>query len=262
MPDDQQDSNQDNSSDHQDATGQDQSADLQDDQSSDSGDQEPKFNKTQLQQLNSMVGFVFKNSLDKAIKEQIMPMIENASTAVRPSPNLSDSSFSSHPAVKKLNEDLQEMILSGDVIGALKRFNELEQRTTKSLSERRQNELNKALNSYSDKPYYKEISNLMKEIATTATADKDYPPEAAAEYAYASASKTFLEKKMSGELDESGSLNLEMGGRPTIKKKGKVKLTGNLKAAFERDKAKGLYKTEEEWIENLAPQVRAAHGLI
>jgi hypothetical protein len=216
------------------------------------GAQDVKFNKTQLQQISSIMGSIMK----KQIHETVVPMIENSSASVKPSPNLTDTS---NPTIKKFNEELLEQMLSGDVTGAIEKYNKVQAQATQNLDATRQAQLNKATGALSDKPHYGEIKDEVNKHAAEAM-KRGYPPEPAAEYGYTMAVNAKLQKQISGD-DDGSALHLESGGRfiPTVKSKGK--LPPLFEEAYQRDKAKGLFKDRKEFIANLAPQIRVEHGL-
>ncbi|MHC4951867.1 MAG: hypothetical protein ACYTEU_12930 [Planctomycetota bacterium] len=248
MPD-EQNENQDNSTDPQD-TGQDQGENLQDDQTGDSGE-DVKFNKTQLQQISSIMGSIIKKQID----ENVTPLIETST--VRQSPDATDVS---NPGVRdKFSADLLDQALSGDFFGAVEKAISLRNRADANLSETRKTELVKDSRSYEDKPYYNDVKLEMDRLAAEAAA-KGYPAKPANELAYNTAVREHLEKKYVGNIDE-GSLQLETGGRYTPASKGKAKLPPQFEEAYQRDKAKGHFKNRQEFLDNLSPQVRAQYEI-
>ena len=210
-------------------------------------DEEPSFSKKQMEQLATLVGRISKKQLD----ENVIPLIQaRREEPIQPQPAQND-------AIKAFNETLQQKIFDGDVLGAIQMATDVQTRARDTLTKTQVREVEKNIVSFSDKPFYKDIHSDMDKIAKEAIA-QGVPPDWAAEHAYHKA----LSDHLSGSRNsnEDGSLDMIGGGkqRKTTKE---PKLPDNFKAAFERDKDRGLVKDEKEWIALLSPKVRAQIGI-
>ena len=211
----------------------------------DQADQDQKpFNPEQEQYIGSWLGRIVK----KQIEESVLPHIQQQPT--RPEPTQEPG------ALDKFNEQLQEKIFSGDVMGAFNMAKSVQTQADQNLSTQKTIETDRALTALSDQPFYKDTFGEAQKIAHEAV-QLGYPPEAAVEYGYNKAKANFLEKKLAGD---DGGLNLSEGGKPPPKTKA-PKLPPEFKKAYERDKAKGLFKNEKEYIEALSPNIRTKYGI-
>lgn len=234
----------DTAGDTQDTTGNDTAA--QDGDKDEGG----KLSKEALQQIASMTGRLIKKQLD----ETVMPLLQKTTEEPVTNTGVADN----QTALDKFNEQLQEKIFSGNVTGAMAMYNQVNEQTKTNLAKNQQTQTAKAIASYSDRPYYKEIYQNMTKIAQEAVG-KGFPPDAAAEHAYEKAKAGHFEKQLGGGKDTDG-LEMLTGGRRTSTTK-TPKLPPAFKEAYARDKAKGLFKDEQDYINHLSPRVREAHGL-
>jgi len=210
-------------------------------------DEEPSFSKKQMEQLATLVGRISK----KQLEENVIPLIQSR----REEPAV--PSVQRNETIKAFNDQLQQKIFDGDVLGAILMATDVQNRAKDSLTKTQVREVEKNIISYSDKPYYKDIHSDMDKIAKEAIG-QGVPPDWAVEHAYHKA----LSDHLSGSRNnnDDGSLDMVGGGKQRTRTK-EPKLPDNFKAAFERDKEKGLVKTEKEWIDLLSPKVRAQIGI-
>jgi len=159
----------------------------------------------------------------------------------------------------KFNEQLQDEILSGNVMGALDKYTKLQESAKLETQKRTHGALTKALTDLSEKPYYEDIYQDMEKTANELVA-KGYPPDAAAETAYFRAKADHLEKTRGGGSDDDVPLSMASGGKRPAKDK-TTKLPEAFERAYERDKQDGLVKDRQDFVNSLSPQVRAQHGL-
>jgi len=209
--------------------------------------EESSFSKKQMEQLATLVGRISKKQLD----ENVIPLIQaRREEPVIPSAQQNDT-------IKAFNDQLQQKIFEGDVLGAIQMATDVQNRAKDTLSKTQVREVEKNIVSYSDKPFYKDIHSDMDKIAKEAIT-QGVPPEWAVEHAYHKA----LADHLSGSRgnNDDGSLDMVSGGKQQRKAKD-LKLPDTFKAAFERDKEKGLVKDEKEWISLLSPKVRAQIGV-
>ena len=205
------------------------------------------FSPEQEQYMGSWMGRIIK----KQFEESIVPLITE-SVNRRPT-RLQDESSD---VLKKFNEELSEQLFT-DPIGAIqKAVNAIEASKTQ-LTKSQTVQVDKAITSYSEEPLYKDIYQDMKQIAHE-RAGKGYPSEAAAEYAFTKAKLNHIERMAAP--DNEGGLNLTDGGRPNRQTK-TPKLPPEFKKAYERDKSKGLFANEAEYIAALSPHVRAKYDI-
>ena len=210
----------------------------------DQADQDPKpFTSEQEQYLKSWGGRINKDVAE------IKQMLQGQQPQT-PQPTQEPG------ALDKFNEQLQEKIFAGDVMGALQMASNVQDQAKQTLNKNQKIETDRALTALSDQPFYKDTFGEAQKIAHEAV-QLGYPPEAAVEYGYNKAKANYLEKKLAG--DDSG-LDLSGGGKPSPRTKA-PKLPPEFKKAYERDKAKGLFKNEKEYIEHLSPNIRAKYGI-
>jgi len=206
---------------------------------------EPKpFSKEQEQYIGSWLG----RMVAKQLEEKVIPIINEKIPQHEPySPPPQEN------VLEKFNEEMSGQLFT-DPYGAFKRMMDVYQGTQTNLSKTQKTQVDKNLLTYSKTPYYKEIFGNMQTIAHNAVG-QGYPPEAAAEYAYQKARAEHLDKKPDAD-------NLDMlSGGISQKRIKTVKLPPQFKAAFERDKEAGIFKTEQEFVDNLSPKVRQELGL-
>jgi len=210
----------------------------------------PKFSKAQLQQIGSLMGRIVKTQIEK----DVLPMITESTR--RPAITTTDND----DAVGKLQQELSEQIFSGKPFEAISRVVQLSQQAQTNLTKTKQLEVDKTLVSYAEKPLYKDIFQTMKGVAEDAVQNKGYPVAEAVEYAYQLARADHYEKQLNPSPDEGDNLGLLKGGKH-VRPGAKPKLPPRFKEAYERDKAKGLFKNEQEYIDCLSPQVREQYGI-
>ena len=209
--------------------------------------EEPKFNKAQLQQLSSIMG----NMIKKTVEDTVTPLLNTRQ--VNP---LSDDTAPNNPALAQFNEKLQEKIFSGDVVGAFQDFLSVNDRANKNLSQQQQTDLNKVISKYDEKPYYKDVFPDFEKRAKDLVSKKGYPVEAAAELAY----QTSVSAHLVNAQKPHGNLDMTIGGKRTFSKE-TGKLPEQFEKAYQRDKAKGLFKDRKDYVESLSPQVRAQYEI-
>lgn len=207
------------------------------------------FTEQQEQYIGSWLGRIVKKQID----ESVLPHIQQQQSVTQPPVDGN--------AMKQFNERLQEKIFAGDVTGAFQDFMAVQDQAKQNITKTQKVQTDRAITSYSDKPYYKDIYQDMEKIARDTVA-QGFPPEAAALFAYNTAKGNYLETKISGggSDDREGSLDMLPGGkRQQVKKT--AKLPAQFKAAYERDKKRGLFKDEQDYINNLSPAIRQKYGI-
>ncbi len=209
---------------------------------------EPSFSKKQMEQLSTLIGRISKKQLD----ENVIPLIQarREETTVHPTQQ-SD-------AIKVFNEQLQQKIFEGDVLGAIQMATEVQNRAKDTLTKGQLKEVDRSIVSYAEKPFYKDIHSDMDKIAKEAIA-QGVPPQWAVEHAYHKALANHLSENRGG--DGEGSLDMVGGGKPHKRTGKEPVLPDNFKAACKRDIEKGLYKNEKEWIDALSPTIRTQYGI-
>ena len=198
-----------------------------------------------MEQLATLVGRISKKQLD----ENVMPLLQQRREEPSPAQH-SD-------AIKTFNEQLQQKIFEGDVLGAIQMATDVQNRAKDTLTRGQLNEVDRKIISYAEKPFYKDIHSDMDKIAKEAIT-QGVPPEWAVEHAYHKALATHLSGNRGSDGD--GSLDMVSGGKPHKREGKEPKLPDNFKAACERDIAKGLYKNEKEWVAALSPTIKAQYG--
>ena len=205
------------------------------------------FNKRQLQQLGSLVG--------KIVSTQISEKIPTSGPEPAPQPV---SPQAGEDALQKFNEDVSQKLFGGDPFGAFSMMMDLRTRAQSNLTQAQVVNTDKQINVYSDKPYYKEIYQNMRQLSHNLVS-AGYPPEAACRTAYAESLNQHMHQMAKGASSEEGELGMLSPGKHPASKP--AKLPAHLKAAAARDIEQGLFKDEKEWIEQLDPKVRAAYNI-
>jgi len=203
------------------------------------------FNEKQLQQMYSASGRI----ISKQFEEKILPMLQELK------PQTPQTQTPS--AGEDFNKSLQDMIFSGDVVGAFERYSTAKAQQETNLTQAQETATNKAITTYSEDPLYKEIYDDVKERANKLVKD-GFPPIPAARTAMAEVKAGYLERKLTG--DPEGSLGMLGGGIRTKTTKA-VKLPPEFKAACAKGIKDGLWKDEKEYIADLSPRVKAKLGI-
>ena len=203
------------------------------------------FSPEQEQFMKSWFGRIVSTQLE----EKVLPRIEEMRQPVQPPPDMS--------AFK--DEVYHQAVVDGDFAGAVEKvFNKLQGKRS-SANEALNKEVDKFVVSYSEDPDYKDIYSDMNKRAHELKTE-GYPPIAAAKQAFTEAKLSYLQRPK--DLDDDGSLDMSAGGgRPKPRKK-KVVLPEHFKKAMARDIGEGRFKTEEEWISYLSPQIKRELGIL
>jgi len=203
------------------------------------------FNEEQEQYIGSWLGRIVSKQFD----EKVTPMLQELKPSAPPPP--------SPNVVEDFNKSLQDMIFSGDVVGAFERYSTAKAQQETNLTQAQETATNKAITTYSEDPLYKEIYDDVKERANKLVKD-GFPPIPAARTAMAEVKAGYLERKLTG--DPEGSLGMLGGGIRTKTTKA-VKLPPEFKAACAKGIKDGLWKDEKEYIADLSPRVKAKLGI-
>ena len=210
--------------------------------------EEPKLNKTQLQQISSVMGSIIK----KAIEKDVLPLVnERRETEAVLSPTQTDN-----PAYEKFNERLSQKMYSGDIAGALQDYLNVHEKANQNLTKKQQTDLNKDISSHQEKPHYKDVFPEMDKMAKEFVAN-GYPTGPAADLAYEKSVNSFL---MNRGQDNSASLAMETGGRRTVTPS-TGKLPPQFEKAYQQGKDKGLFTDRKDYVANLDPRVRSQYGI-
>jgi len=221
-----------------------QNQDLPGDQDKDKG---KPFSPEQEQYLGSWMGRIIK----RQIEESIVPLVNKVESRPVYAPQ-----NESREVLKKFNEEVSEQLFTDPVAAIQKVIRAIDASKTQ-LTKSQTVEVNKAITSFSEEPLYKDIYQDIKAIAHE-RAGKGYPADAAADYAFTKAKLNYIEKRSAP--GEEGGLDLLDGGRQTRPSK-TPKLPLEFKKAYERDRSKGLFKSEADYIANLSPAIRAKYDI-
>lgn len=211
------------------------------------GEDEKPFTPEQEQYMGSWMGRIIKKQFD----ESIVPLIEGQQRQPAFTPSGEGN------ALTKFNEEITEQFFGGDPLGAFNKMQQVSQTAKSNLSESNKKAANTAITGYSEDPLYKEIYADAQRITHEAVAN-GHPPEAAADYGIQKAKVLFFEKR-DANLGNEG-LDMSVSGIQQRQTK-TVKLPPEFKKAFERDKEKGLFKDEADYIKHLSPTIRAKYGI-
>ena len=212
--------------------------------------EKPKpFDEEQIQWLGSWMGRKVKDGVGEGmegIKDHISEALSQSPQPV------------SNELIEKFNKDIFDQIMDGDPVGAFEKMGRVQTRAQKNLSKAQTTDMKKSITSYSDDPLYKDIYPEIESFAKDAVR-QGYPPDAAAKMGFYQAKSDFQEKRATSSHDPS-DLEMSGGGRSTPRKS-KTKLPLEFKEAASRDIAKGLFKDEQEYMDNMTPAIKAKYGI-
>ena len=240
-----QDTDQSQSADQGDSQVQDQVDTQQADQQQQDEPRQP-FTPEEQQFIGSWMGRMVKKQIEESILPEIQRLQPQAPQQMQGSPD----------ALAKFNETLQEKIFSGDVMGAFRMMQQVQDTAKIQITKQQKVAADRAITQYSDKPFYKDVYQDMQKIAHEAVGN-NYPPEVAAELAY---NKAIAQRSINKAKQDPSKLTVLSGGGKGPKVQ-TPKLPDAFKAAAKRDIAKGLFKNEAEYIDHLSPQVRQKYGI-
>ena len=156
--------------------------------------------------------------------------------------------------VDQFNEGLTDQVLGGDVLGAVDKALNVINTRQQNLSNQATIEIDKSITTYSEDPVYKEIYSDVKQRAHEL--GKTMPPQVASRLAFTEAKINHYESATT-----SGSnLTLQGDGARTPTQK-KTKLAPEFKKACDRGIADGTFKGEQDFINNLDPNIREKYGM-
>jgi len=213
-------------------------------------DQEPQkpFTEEQEQHMGSWMGRI----VSRQIEDKVLPAMRDMLIETQKAPELKS------PEVKdKFNQELLDMFLGGNVMGALDKAAQVTQSAKQNMTRQQSIDTDKAITTYSEDPYYKDIHSDVKSLAAEYVKE-GYPVGPAVKMAFSESKLSFVEKKGS-----DGGANLEMvgGGRRSQSTK-KSKLPSVFKSACAKDIKDGLYTDEADWMKNgLTPKLRKKYGI-
>ena len=165
--------------------------------------------------------------------------------------------------LKALNEQLQDMVLSGNVTEALDTYLNLRNEADTKISSANQSKADQAIASLRDTPFFANIEGSVRDTASKyLKMGKD--PETAVSLAYNKHRGDYL-AGIVATVSKTNPASLEfLSGGKGDKEKTSGGHTGKfpdkLEAAYQRDKGK-LWKDRKEFISAMSPQVREAHGI-
>ena len=221
--------------------------------------QEPEegegFTKKQLQQLGSLVGKITSTQ----ISEKVMPLLnrEPDKPAIDVTPI--EGTQPGEEALRKFNEEVTREFFAGNPMKAFQMMQAVHSRAQQNLSEANKRQTDTAINSYRERPYFKDVYENVKNKAYELVREGAYTPEAATRVAYAEAVYEHIQQS-NQPPGEEGSLDMIDSGRPSDRKR-TPQLPPHLKEAMARDIEEGLFKDEKEWIAALNPKTKEAYGI-
>jgi hypothetical protein len=226
-----------------------------------------KGDEKDLHRIASWLGRV-----DKSDKETKQTLVEVSETLVAikerldEKPNQSPQNYSVKDGgdpLAEIGDNIQTALLSGGKEAAIGMENTVNL-ILEARDQKHQTELQKAhnvLKGFSNQSFFKDIEDSVR------AATKQYVLEGMR--ADSAAKLAFAEKRadyFGGMLATVSKTNPEAletlkGGKKEEKKEAKSMLPANLKAAADRDIKAGVFKDEADFIANMSPQLRQAHGL-
>ena len=225
------------------------------DQNEETKDDLIKNDGKDLQRLMSWVGRVEKNQKDQTEAfAKLAEKLDGLSAQGPQKPEFGDDEQA------KFNEKLHEMILNGNVTEAFKIYQNVEKKAQSLIKQKDQKQFESAMSSLADDPIMKN-EDLAKKVTESAQAlmSQGYTPDAAVR----TAKVTVENEALRNMAQTSGTVNLDMlgGGGKQPPQTQEKKLPPGAERAYQQGKEKGLFKTRDEYLDNLDPRVRAEWGL-
>ena len=156
--------------------------------------------------------------------------------------------------VDRFNEQVTEKLLGGDALGAFEMMNNVMQTKNQNLSQQASIATDKALTAFSEDPLYKETFSDSKKLAHEYA--KTMPAPVAAKLAYNETKAKYYESA----TNDGGNLAIQGSGKRVVQGK-KPKLAPEFKKVCERGIADGTFNDEQDFINNLAPNIREKYGM-
>jgi hypothetical protein len=167
-----------------------------------------------------------------------------------------------------LNEDLSSKILSGNVIEALDYYSDLRNEAQQNISKANMSKVNSLIGNLKDEPFFNDLQeNVRNDSVQLVQSGKD--PETAVQMAYQKHRGDYLVGLVATiHSTNPQALKVARGGGKAKEEGNKGKLPPEFEARMKKDMAelkdstgKPLFKTEQDWIGSLSPQVRQHLGV-
>jgi len=216
-----------------------------------------------MHRISSALGRALKQMGDfsKSKKEQ-----EDFNNQVLQTLQTIQEKFSSNPNqntdISRLNEDLQTQILSGNPIQAFDTYMNLKTEAERSISQKNASAVNSLVANLKEEPFFADLEGPVRNTAMQYVQNgKD--PETAVNLAYFKHKGDFLAGIVTNvHKTNPNALKVATGSGETPKDDGnKGKLPPEFKKRAEKDIQEGLFKDEQDWINNLAPSIRKQLGV-
>jgi hypothetical protein len=154
---------------------------------------------------------------------------------------------------EQLKEQLSTEFLT-DPEGTINKMLDKREQDRKTVADKKLELVSEEMKKFEDRPLFSETQKEIEKLAGEAL-EKGYPPGPAVELAYEKAKSNHL-------INRDPDLRLAMSppGSPKPREK-KTKMPQEFKAAAQRDIAAGLFKDEQDYLDNLSQDVKARYGL-
>ena len=226
-----------------------------------------KGDEKDMHRISSALGRALKDmgeqkKLNQQLTEVVKQMSEKIDSLTPTQPYVPTQDVSvNQTGLEKLNEKWQERILSGDVVGVLDEYNQLNKQAQENLSKLNKGKVDNILGTLKEKPFFDDVKDVVRENAYTLVSN-GYSPEDATSYAFEKARADFQAKLLASlNAQNPGALETLRGGKASPPPEEKGKLPPNVEAACQRDIQAGIVKDRAEWIANLAPALKAQYGV-
>ena len=220
---------------------------------------DPDKGKDPIQQIKSWVGRVeAQGKEDRGTMKEIMKTLQaiRENTAAQ-APRSNDVPM--NPDLKVLNDELQNEILTGNVVQALDRYVSLREQATTRISEANREKAERAIGALEGQPFFDQVRDHVRKTAME-NIGQGMPPEVAVQLAWHKNRADFASGLIATISEKNPNLNLLKGGKGMGDDgsggKGD-KLPDHLERAFERDKKAGVFKDRKEYIASMSPQLKA-----
>lgn len=211
--------------------------------------------KDQHRMASALGRFLKKQGEQEKFNKQVMDTLSELKEHFANPPK------NNNPDVAKLNEDWQNRILNGDVIGVLDEFSSLKTRAETEISQANMNKVNKLVEGFSEEPFFGELEKVVRESSVNLV-QQGKDPQTAVDLAYNKARADYFGGLVASvHKTNPNALKLAKGGSKPDTEGSKGKLPEEFKKRAEKDIAEGLFKDEAEWVASLSPQIRKQLGV-
>jgi len=213
----------------------------------------------EFQKIRSWIGRLeAQQKEDREISKKVLSKMDEMMEAVKTqTPNTQKG----NDFITGLNEELSDMVLSGNVVGAFDKLLSVKGNAENSLRQQNLQKLDKELSKLEGQPLFSDLSEKVKKNAS-ALVESGYDPEIAANIVWNKEKADYMGGILATLNQKNpGALEMLKGGKSGKEEPEKGKLPPDFKKACERDIKAGVFKDEAEYIASMAPALRKQLGV-